>query len=227
MKKCGTIDLKLSELASAYMQAKRHVIDSGYAHEIDWQDAVVFDSITEQDFLREAAWVVLSCGMRESVIRSKFPSISLAFLEWESAEQIVTHKRACYKAALHYFNHHKKIEAILHIAEHVLESKFPVVQNFVRQDGIGYLMQLPYMGPATSRHFAKNIGLSMAKPDRHLMRIAIKTGYQSPQSMCSDIAALVGDKVAVVDLVLWRYATLHKNYLNLFLSSSGKREVAV
>jgi hypothetical protein len=226
MKKRGTSELKLSELASAYMRAKRHVIDSGYAYEIDWQDAVAFDSITERDFLREAAWVVLSCGMRESVIRSKFPAISLAFLEWESAERIVTHRRACYEKALGYFNHHKKMEAILNIAEHVLESKFPIVQNFVRQDGIGYLMQLPYMGPATSRHFAKNIGLSMAKPDRHLVRIAIRTGYQSPQTMCGDIAATVGDKVAVVDLVLWRYATLHKNYLDLFLSGARKREAA-
>lgn len=227
MKKRGTVDLTLSELASAYMWAKRHVIDSGYACEIDWQDAVAFDSITERDFLREAAWVVLSCGMRESVIRSKFPAISLAFLEWESAEQIMTHRRGCYEAARRYFNHHKKIEAILHIAEHVSESKFPVVQNFIRCHGVDYLMQLPYMGPATSRHFAKNIGLSMAKPDRHLIRIATKAGYRSPQSMCSDIAGLVGDKVAVVDLVLWRYATLHKNYLDLFRSGAGKHEAVV
>jgi hypothetical protein len=222
MKKGGTADLTLSRLASAYMWAKRHVIEAGYAYEIDWQDAVAFDSITEKDFLREAAWVVLSCGMRESVIRGKFRAISLAFLEWESAEQIVTHRGACYEAALRYFNHSKKIEAILQIAEHVSESKFPVVQNFVQRDGVDYLMRLPYMGPATSRHFAKNIGLSMAKPDRHLKRIATKAGYLSPQLMCSDIADLVGDKVAVIDLVLWRYATLHKNYLDLFRSGAGK-----
>ena len=205
------------------MRAKRHVIEAGYAYEIDWQDTVAFDSVTERDFLREAAWVVLSCGMRESVVRSKFPAISLAFLDWESAEQIVAHRRACYKAALRYFNHQKKIEAIVEIAEHVLESKFPVVRNSVQREGVDYLMQLPFMGPATSRHLAKNIGLSMAKPDRHLMRIATEAGYGSPQLMCGDIAALVGDKVAVVDLVLWRYATLDKNYLDLFLFMTGKQ----
>lgn len=204
------------DLARAYMSAKERVIESGYAHEIDWQDTLSFDFVTESYFLREAAWVVLSSGMRESVIRKKFPAISVAFLEWRSAGQIVNHQDECREAALASFNNQKKIDAIIKVAAQLVETGFECVKRRVWEEGIGYITQFPYMGPATSYHFAKNLGLPTAKPDRHLNRIAKAASYNTPQAMCVDIAEFIGDKVAVVDLVMWRYATLEKDYLNLF-----------
>ena len=79
-------------LAAAYMTAKERVIQSGFAHEIDWQHNVALESITESSFLREAAWVILSAGMREQVIRDKFPAISTAFRHWARAADIVLHQ---------------------------------------------------------------------------------------------------------------------------------------
>ena len=72
--------------------------------------------------------------------------------------------------------------------------------------------ELPYIGPVTSYHLAKNLGLHVVKPDRHLMRIAHITGHTSPFEMCSKVANTVGDSLAVIDLVFWRYATLNKDY---------------
>ena len=46
-------------LALAYMDAKELVIAAGFAEEIDWQASVQFENITEQDFLREGAWVMM------------------------------------------------------------------------------------------------------------------------------------------------------------------------
>ncbi len=206
----------LEALGSAYMTAKRMILEAGYAFEIDWQDTLVFDRITETDFLREAAWVVLSSGMSEFIIRRKFPKISEAFLDWESAGQIAESGAQCSEAALLHFKHSKKIESILNIALHVHEHGFEVVCECIKQDGVHYLSQFPYMGPATSLHLAKNIGLQVAKPDRHLTRISESVGYSTPEQMCIEIARIVGDKVPVVDLVLWRYATLEKDYLRLF-----------
>jgi hypothetical protein len=40
--------------------------------------------------------------------------------------------------------------------------------------------------------------------------------------MCADIADAIGEKLSVVDLVMWRYATLQKNYLELFPIRSYK-----
>jgi hypothetical protein len=212
----------LWSLACAYMTAKERVIESGYAHEIDWQANLLFSSLTEHEFLREAAWVILSSGMREAVIRRRFSDISFAFCEWESARQIVERKETCRKSALAHFNNPKKIDSIIEIAVHLVDRGFDDVRRWVWDDGIDYITQFPFMGPATSYHFAKNIGLPVAKPDRHLTRIAKVVGYSSPQSMCQDIAQLIGEKISVVDVVMWRYATLDKNYLQLF-SSAGLR----
>ena len=49
--------------------------------------------------------------------------------------------------------------------------------------------------------------------------------FKHNSSMCRDIAQLIGDKISVVDVVLWRYATLDKNYLQLF-SEAGLRKAS-
>jgi len=38
-----------------------------------------------------------------------------------------------------------------------------------------FLMSLPYVGAVTWRHLAKNLGLPVAKADRHLVRLAGRT----------------------------------------------------
>lgn len=208
----------MKRLASAFYTAKQKVIEMGYSTEIDWQDKVSFNNITEVDFLREAAWVILSSGMREVIIRKKFPEISKSFFEWESSRTIVMFQDQCRNDALCIFNHSKKIEAIIQIAIHVFNKGFLSVRNEVQEKGINYLMQLPYMGPVTSYHFAKNIGLPVVKPDRHLTRIAKLLGYTSPYVMCSDISRLTDERIQVIDIVLWRFATLKTDYLKIFSS---------
>lgn len=214
----------LWKLASAYMKAKQAITEEGYASEIDWQESITFDKVTESYFLREAAWVILSSGMRETIIRKKFPEVSAAFFEWESAQRIAAHSDKCRDAALCCFNNPRKIDALVQVAVHVFKRGFQSVRESIQREGITYIMQLPYMGPVTSYHFAKNIGLPVAKPDRHLNRIANKVGYRSPQLLCLDIARVIGEKIAVVDLVLWRYATLHSDYLELFPSDVCKSD---
>jgi hypothetical protein len=206
------------ELLTAYVAAKEAVIKKGFIAEIDWQDRVAFEETDETAFLRESAWVVLSSGMREIVIRKKFPQVSSAFFEWESARQIAKRSKFCQRRALLHFSHEPKIRAITSIAEYVFQEGFNNVRDGILKDGIEYLARFPYIGPATKYHLAKNIGLPAVKPDRHLLRVTQKVGYESPLSMCSDISRMVGDKISVVDLVIWRYATLHDDYLRIFPS---------
>jgi len=207
------------KLASVYMTVKFSVIEAGYDSEVDWQENTKFENITESYFIKEGAWVILSSGMREIIIRQKFPGISAAFFGWESAEKIVRNKEKCFEEAIQHFGHRKKINAIIQVAKHVLENGFNNVCEAILNESIQYIIKLPYMGPATSYHFAKNIGLPVSKPDRHLRRIAKTIGYSSPQLMCEDIAEVTGEKVSVIDLILWRFATLNRNYLTYFCNS--------
>lgn len=198
------------------MKFKETVISEGFADEIDWQSDIRFSDISERDFLREAAWVVLSSGMREAVIRLKFPAISTAFYSWQSAYQIVRNSEKCKTRALAVFGHRQKINAIVSIAKQILTEGFDTIRSRIEKDGVRFIQTLPFMGPATSYHLAKNIGLDVVKPDRHLLRVSAAAGYESPRLLCEDIAKSVGDRISVIDLVIWRFATLKPNYAEYF-----------
>lgn len=199
-----------------YLLAKEILIQQGYAHEIAWQDSVAFIGVTEQDFLREAAWVVLSAGMRESVIRGVFPRVSTAFFKWESAHRIAREKRSCRKLALACFGNRRKIDSIIQIAEIVDLEGFGRMKARISEEGSDVLQDLPYIGPTTCFHLAKNIGLDVSKPDRHLRRVASVAGFESPAAMCEALARQVGDRKAVVDIVIWRFATIYSKYTDYF-----------
>ncbi len=199
-----------------YLRAKHTVISAGYADEISWQEAVDFDFITEHQFLREAAWVVIASGMSDAVVRKKFPSIAAAFLGFRSAAAIARDRGECIQRALLVFNSQPKMKAISAIACLVFELGFDVVKRRIQSEGLIFIDTMPFMGPATSRHLAKNIGLSMAKPDRHLLRIAAAAGCDTPDELCRRISPYVDDNEAVIDLVLWRYATLEPRYVEHF-----------
>jgi hypothetical protein len=204
------------DLLASYYLAKLAVVGAGFEHEISWQEQRCLDEVDERSFLREAAWVVLSSGMRESVIRRLFPSIEVAFGHWNSAAWIVEHRCECKAMAQQAFRHERKIDAVLEISRVVASTGVIPLLEALRERGPDALLPLPYMGPATSRHLAKNLGVDTAKPDRHLVRVAEATGYPSPSSLCEHLAELVGDSAAVVDLVIWRFATICAEYLAFF-----------
>jgi hypothetical protein len=199
-------------LAHAYFFAKKKLLNQGYADEIDWQDNINFDDINASIFLKEAAWVILASGMSDIVISRKFESITVAFHHWD-IEKIASQKAKCRSKALKCFNNAKKIDAILFINEEIQRKGFSNIRKKIQVSGIEYLQTLPFIGPATSFHLAKNIGFPVAKPDRHLLRISKSLGYFSPHELCKVISDRISEKVALVDLVIWRYATLDRDYL--------------
>jgi len=203
----------LETLVEFYESARAFVISAGFGEEVEWQDSVFLSNLSESQFLREAAWVILSAGLNNRVVEKLFPVISRAFYWWESAARISTAGEQCVQDAREAFRHETKLRAIVDIAREVHASGFQNVIERVRTQGVHYIRQFPFMGPATAHHFAKNIGLPTSKPDRHLLRLAAALGYSRPEEMCRAISVASGDRVSVVDLVLWRYATLKTNYL--------------
>lgn len=193
-------------LARAYLRAKRLVLDAGFGHEIAWQRSRSTDYLSESVFLQEAAWVILSAGMRESVVRGKFPAITDCFLKWQSAAAITAYSDTCYNSALRHFGHEKKIGAICTAAAIIEEKGFETVVREMQDNPLETLRQFPYIGPITSLHLAKNLGIRIAKPDRHLCRLAEHCGYNDTQVLCINISEFTGDTVDVVDIVLWRYS---------------------
>lgn len=210
--------------AQAYLQAKIAVLKAGYFDEIEWQRERRLFDISEPELLSEAAWVILSAGMSETVVRGKFAEISSAFLSWTSARDIAEQSEACHRHALRVFNHRGKIGGIVAFAKAVAEAHFGVAKAQLASEGLRYVRRLPGLGPVTSVHLAKNLGLDVAKPDRHLCRIATVCGYADPSAMCAEISVLTDDRISVIDSVLWRYATLYRNYEDHFRGKLVERE---
>lgn len=176
--------------------------------EREWQKRVLGRPFSERDLLREAAWVILCSGFNERVVRHRFDAISLCFCDWTSAEYIVQRADRCRSTAMAVFCNARKIAGIIDACGYVCREGFEALSHRIRMDPVRELRKLPFIGPVTSYHLAKNIGIDVVKPDRHLSRLAARLGFHSAQSMCTSIGREVGESAAVVDIVLWRYCAL-------------------
>jgi len=210
---------RMDAITMAYLKAKDTIIRAGFRDEISWQESVNINRVTESDFLREHAWVTLSAGMQERVIRNLFRGIASSFYDFQSAEIIVENKYDCRNAALGYFNNQRKIDAIILMSQKIYADGFEKFKDVLCLSPLETLQSLPYIGPVTCFHLAKNIGIQVAKPDRHLTRLANHAGYKDVQEFCRDLSMKTGDSVPVVDIVLWRYASITDSYLDCFLGA--------
>lgn len=206
--------LVVENLAHFYMDIKQSLIETGYSWEIDWQENIRKKPIDETTFLKELGWVIISSGMRESIVRKKFPKISEAFYNWKSAQLIYSNSHLCFKKAISVFKNKRKINAIVNSCKILIQKTLDEVMRKLYENGPNSLEIFPFVGPVTCFHLAKNLGVSTAKPDRHLSRIASLTGYYDPTDFCSDLSEITGDDISVIDIVFWRYATINTNYLH-------------
>jgi hypothetical protein len=206
-----------ASMALAYLLAKKDILGSKYALEII-EPLNPLEAVNESGFLRELAWVILCGGMAESVVRKVFPAITESFLDWRSAEEIAERSSECIGSAAVHFRHEKKIEAIASSARIVHLRSFSVIHENILRDPLGSLMEFPFIGPTTVFHLAKNIGVLVAKPDRHLTRLASANGFDDVQAFCGRISVFLGEDIRKVDSVLWRFATIHSDYIERFSS---------
>jgi len=195
------LDLALRVFAAACA----YIEDAGLSRQVEWQRSRRFPEFNESDFLRETAWVILCTGFREEIVRRVFNHVSLCFCDWESSHAIVTSARTCHATAMAAFRNERKLTAILRTAQYVDEAGFDTVKRRVLENPIPELRKLPYIGPITAWHLAKNLGFDVAKPDRHLVRLSSWVKYPDPHDLCSTIAISTGNSVSVVDTILWRY----------------------
>lgn len=192
-----------------FISAKRRVDRLGYKFEYEHQRSVLGKKWSETDFLREYAWVILSSGFRESVVRKWFSYISLAFFDFESAGSIVKNSSECANLALVAINNEAKMGAIVETAALICESSFDAFRQRVTQEQSIFLESLPFIGKVTSQHLLKNLGFNLAKNDRHLQRICKRFQFKEANAFCDCISQATGEPRAVVDIILWRFSVLN------------------
>ncbi len=197
-----------TSLGTYFRRAKLCVDVNGYRPEYEYQRSIIGKPWSETDFLREYSWVVFSCGFREHVVRKWFSYISMVFFDFVSARKILRHRKECVELALSAINNAPKIDGIIETAIEIDRLGFEEFRANIYQDSTSYLKKLPYIGDITCCHLLKNLGFNVSKNDRHLKRISTQFEFAEGTAFCEHIAELTGEPVAVVDIILWRYAVI-------------------
>lgn len=177
--------------AITYFNLKSFVIQYGYTNElIDIKKCLNEPQVDLKTFFLEYVWVVVNSGMKNQIADKIYQKILKAIYTNNSIGSV--------------FGHKLKTAAI----EFVYNNLDSIFHNFIlSEDKIEYLDTLPFIGSATKYHLARNLGFDVCKPDRHLVRISTK--YKcNPHEFCKKISEVTGDKIGLVDLVVWRAANL-------------------
>lgn len=206
----------MPDLFRIYNHAKEKVILAGFIDDITWQAARDLDKTSCTDFLCNLSHVILNSGMRGEIIDRVWPGVYNAFFEFDENSLRQIPLDYCFKAAFVHFKNEKKLKAIISGIQIVQSESWETIRYEIKMYGVDYLERFPFIGPITKYHLAKNIGFDVAKPDRHLERMARAAGSVSVHEFCRIISELTHEKVAVVDIVLWRWATIETNYLEKF-----------
>jgi hypothetical protein len=203
----------VNDILEIYKGVKAYVVACGFAWEIDIvENRHLTDDVDEVTFLREFAYVVLNSGMKNNVIEGLW----MAFLEtWHGFKdwREIDVSRAIVSSS-QIFNHRKKLAGIANAVLFLRSpcepgGTWPVLRTRLRAVGPDVLRNnFDFMGPATSRHFARNLGIDCVKPDRHLVAVARAAGFYTPDAFAAHLAALSGDRVGTVDVVVWRHASI-------------------
>jgi len=177
-----------------YIDLKQFVIDSGFGNEIDWSENLS-ECNDALNFFEEAAWVIINSGIKNQVARKIWDRIIEAMLEGSSVHSAFGHKGKADAIEFIWANRKKLLD------EYLLKDN--------DDDKIAFLETIPWIGKITKYHLAKNLGMDICKPDRHLVRIAEKYNT-TPEELCKKLSDAIGDRIATVDYIIWRAANLGK-----------------
>lgn len=193
--------------ADIYREVCARLAELGHGGDREWSQSVG-PPATAEDLAQEHAWVVLNSGMRNTVADQIWQRVRPRLLAGQPIGEA--------------FRHPGKRSAI----ENVWRFRNTLLASFtleaMRGDAavVAWCAGLPWIGPITKYHLAKNLGADVAKPDRWLVRLADVEG-ETVDGLCARLAATTGDRVATVDVVLWRACAV-----GVLLVSDGSIEVA-
>lgn len=188
-----------------YLQIRAQLFELGYEKEWEWGQTVQPPTDAE-DFAGQAIWVVCCSGFREQAARVTEEKVWNCLQANSTATAVFPRSgKGCAIDKL-WYGRDQYFDAFCQL----MQSKCSPEQI------VSWVGTLPYVGGRILRyHFAKNLGVDCAKPDRWLCRLAgvpedgpVEENFRVAMDLCRPIAAATGDRIATVDLVLWRACNL-------------------
>lgn len=189
-------DVDIESICSrAFMYAEDH-------HEESLEEfrSVSLDELTPHKFWSEYIWTVLASGFSPKVFTKNWGSIMNAVGPWDHTMPFPM----MWRRLKPIFGNERKAKAI---------DKCRALMRSLGWDNFRQtycvspdtFRQLPFIGSITCYHIARNCGIDAVKEDLHLVRLARHFEFDSGTSMCHYLSGLSGERVGVVDFVLWAY----------------------
>lgn len=157
----------------------------GYGDDFERSENVA-PPTTADDFASRAIYVICNSGMKNRIATGIHKKCMARLLSGRSVGNA--------------FGHVGKRKAI-NMIWRTRESLFD--DYLVQFEPLDFLETLPWIGPVTKFHLAKNLGEDVAKPDVHLERLARYEATTTAQ-LCQRLSRQTGYRIATVDTILWQ-----------------------
>ena len=158
---------------------------AGYGAAIQWSENIR-PPATARIFAGEAVYVICNSGLSNIVALGIF----------EKCMEELHAGRSCKTV----FGHPGKSSAI----DQIWQNRVMLFRRYLKADDpIAFCDSLPWIGPITKFHLAKNFGSNVAKPDVHMLRLAMLSSTTA-QGLCERLSRETGYRAATIDLILWR-----------------------
>lgn len=176
-----------------YRLLKTLITAAGFGDDITWAENI--EPCESADlFQREHSFVVCNSGMRAKTACQIFRKVQQALEAGRPLGEVFKHESKC-RSIQHVYDRREELFA-----------RFKEVEGEGDDAILAYLVTLPHIGDTVKYHLAKNLGIPVSKPDRHLVKISAHFGTDT-KGLCSALAEESGDKVTTVDTVIWRAAS--------------------
>lgn len=143
------------------------------------------------DFGLRVSYVILNGGMKWTVAQDIWDRMKPSLIEFGEVGTTFGH-----------LGKKKSIDRVME-SRAVYFAEFQKTWEEGREQVIEFCETLPHIGVITKFHLAKNLGVDCAKPDVWLERVARKS-RESVQELCARLSEESGERVAVVDFVIWK-----------------------
>jgi len=173
-------------MSKAYFERIVAVLKQKYPDEYD--ESMEFKRVskpaTAKEFAEEVIYVICVSGFKATIAKAISRRCISALKKGHSAKTV--------------YGHLGKSKAI----DQVWQDRKLYFEEFKKAKNVDWFETLPFIGPITKYHIAKNCGFNVAKADVHLVRLA-KNWNTTVDKLCTHLVDQTGYRKAVVDSLLW------------------------
>ena len=192
-----------------FAKAKEFVLDN-YSEDYNRIANTKFEEITPEFFFSEYCWVVYTSGFNAKIVSKLFPALQEIYAPLVGVFKTFrsdVNTNEIETKALGIINNKRKVKSIISVA---VNSGKEINQlgwlkyKETKLNSPDKLQKLPFIGPITCYHLARNIGLlDFMKPDIHMERVAKHWNFDNSLEMCRDIQNTYDLPLGLIDLIMW------------------------